>query len=108
MMSMMVMKLCCAGILPGNDEGDDFKHFFLHEMSPSHFYSSSAEAYRAFSEIGRVWAEVGQKTGREDVAQHGTMLMGLSEDVYQQLHASLNKTVNTTQSPVCWLYRQIL
>ena len=44
------------GIPPGTDEGDDFKVQYLHQTPQSHWYASAAEAYRAFAELGRVWA----------------------------------------------------
>ena len=47
------------GIPPGNDEGDDFKHFYMHQNPPVHWYPSLVEAYRAFAELGEVWVKIG-------------------------------------------------
>ena len=95
------------GILPGIDEGDDFRVQYTHQSNQSHWYSSVAEAYRAFAEIGEVWTKVGQTTGRNDVAEHGAELLKLAPLLYHDLHTSLNKTVNTTASPghLCYPHR---
>ena len=45
-----------SGIVQGYDEGDNFHFKMLHTANDSHFYSSSAEAYRGFVEIGEVWS----------------------------------------------------
>jgi hypothetical protein len=87
------------GMMPGGDEGDDFKVIFLHQTQAVHWYSSVAEAYRAFTELGQVWLEVGNSAARSDVAAHGKELLELAPLLYRNLHASLNKTVNTTASP---------
>lgn len=180
------------GVLPGVDEGDDFKVQNIHQTPQSHWYSSIAEAYRAFTEAGevravhllvagsvpppvcctrslafmpnvlqvisskrweitvlavffsrfrrhswlcttQVWVKIGGgAAARPDVAAHGAELLALAPAMYtepkfpndyepgfeivlqhcgtlrrlanfvcryEDLHASLNKTVNTTASP---------
>jgi hypothetical protein len=108
------------GIPAGNDEGDNFNSVYFrarrprpqhHSPPPSadlrprlcadqhpmlHFYSSAAETYRAFTEIGQVWAEVGAAAGRDDVSAHGAALLRLAPLLHRDLHASLNRTVRTT------------
>lgn len=89
------------GLIAGLDEGDSFVHVYFHQgpYQTQHWYSHIAEAYRAFVEIGQVWAKVGKAAGRADVAAHGADLVSLAPDLYHDLHASLNKTMNTTSSP---------
>ena len=87
------------GMMPGVDEGDDFKVQYLHQTPQSHWYSAVAEAYRAFTELGQIWVSVGKMAARGDVAEHGAELLKLAPTLYHDLHASLNKTVNTTASP---------
>ena len=92
------------GMIPGLDEGDHFVRVYYHGHQQSHWYSAAAESYRAFTELGRVWATVGKATGRSDVSAHGAELLKLAPILYHDLHASLNRTVNTTASPGhrCW------
>ena len=53
--------------------------------------------------MGRVWAAVGNLTGRGDVAAHGVELLGLAPQLYHDLHASLNMTVRRSASGErCW------
>ena len=91
--------------------GEDARRFVspLAELTnaarlPRHWYASAAEAYRAFTELGRVWEQVGQAQGRQDVAAHGGELLRLAPLLYHDLHASLNKTVvaTTSISRRCW------
>ena len=72
---------------------------YFHQDVALHFYSSNAEAYRAFAEAGAVWQAVGKASGRADVSAHGARLLGLAPLLYRDLHASMSRTVNTTQSP---------
>ena len=81
------------------DEGDDFKVQYVHQTNESHWYASTAEAYRAFTELGSTWVRVGRVASRDDVVAHGTQLLELAPLLYRDLHASLNKTVSTTASP---------
>jgi hypothetical protein len=62
---------------------------------------------QAFAELGAVWQRIGKASGREDVAAHGTELLATAPLLYRDLHASLDKTVNTTASPghVCYPHR---
>eukprot|EP01052_Picozoa_sp_SAG31_P050147 SAG31_NODE_11317_length_1038_cov_1.950159_2_plen_126_part_00 len=80
-------------------EGDDFKVQYRHQSPQSHWYwySSLAEAYRAFIELGEIWVKIAGTPA--DVAAHGAELLKLAPLMYCDLHASLNKTVNTTASP---------
>jgi hypothetical protein len=87
------------GIPPGTDEGDDFKVQYLHQTPQSHWYASIAEMYRAFAELGEVWETLGKSAARTDISAHGTELRELAPTLYHDLHASMNKTVNTTASP---------
>jgi hypothetical protein len=87
------------GMIPGLDEGDNFVHVYFHSQPQSHWYSAAAEAYRAFTEIGRVWVAVGSATGQAQVSAHGVALLSLAPLLHHDLHASLNRTVNTTASP---------
>ena len=95
------------GMIPGDDEADNYNRLYYHQDTPLHFFSSNAEAYRAFAEMGDVWQQVGKATGREDIAAHGATLLTLAPLLYRDLHASLNRTVNTTQSPGdrCYAHR---
>ena len=52
------------GMLPGDDEADNYNRLYYHKSTPLHFFSSVAETYRAFVEIGAVWQDVGQAAGR--------------------------------------------
>ena len=45
-------------MLPGDDEADNYNRLYYHQKAPLHFFSSVAESYRAFTEIGRVWQVV--------------------------------------------------
>ena len=91
--------LLSYGIIFGLDEGDDFVRRYYHQSNITHFYPHTAEMYRAFSEIGAVWQAVGAANKRPDVVAHGVKLSQLAPEVYRDLHTSLNKTVNITESP---------
>ena len=95
------------GMLPGDDEADNYNRLYFHQDVPLHFFSSNAESYRAFVEMGAVWQDIGKMTGRDEVAKHGATLLALAPELYRDLHASLNMTVNTTQSPGdrCYAHR---
>ena len=95
------------GMLPGDDEADNYNRLYYHQMTPLHFFSSNAESYRAFVEIGQVWQEVGRATGRADVVSHGGELLQIAQELYHDLHTSLNRTVNLTASPGdrCYAHR---
>ena len=85
------------GIPAGNDEGDDFKYFMVHQQPTSHWYSSAAETYRAFVELGTAWAQIGAAHSRADVKAHGEKLLALAPLLYRDLHASLNRTASTSK-----------
>ena len=97
------------GIPGGTDEGDDYKVNYRHQLptNQTHWYPAAAEAYRAFTELGEVWTAIGKGSGRADVSSHGAALLKLAPLLYHDLHASLNKTVNTTASPghLCYPHR---
>ena len=40
------------GMLPGSDEADNYAALYYHQGTQLHFFSATAEAYRAFAEIG--------------------------------------------------------
>merc|ERR1719353_2616755 len=73
-----------------------------HDQLPHHWYASAAEMYRAFTDMGRVWVAVGQASKRADVSAHGSSLLALAPQIYADLHASLNATVNASSSERCW------
>ena len=73
------------------------------DPTPAHWYASAAELYRAFTDIGEVWAAVGKSSGRADVAVHGAKLLELAPMLYNDLHVSMNKTVKVSSSGEhCW------
>ena len=74
-------------------------HIKFHQADTTHWYSHIAEAYRAFSDLGEVWVKVGTAASRPDVVVHGAGLLEEAPAMYTDLHASMNKTVNTTSSP---------
>ena len=86
------------GMLPGDDEADNYNRLYLHQMTPLHFFSSNAESYRAFPEIGDVWQKVGKAVNRPDITQHGAKLLATAPLLYHDLHASLNATMEVTAS----------
>ena len=94
------------GIPPGDDEADNYNRLYYHSdvTPPLHFYSSAAEAYRAFTEMGAVWTEIGSASSREDVRAHGAQLLQVAPLLYRDLHASLNRT-RAGKSGDCWPHR---
>jgi hypothetical protein len=84
------------GIPQGDAEAENARVVMDHTRQPLHFLSSAAEMYRAFTEIGAVWQEIGKAAGRDDVIAHGAELLKTAPLLYRDLHASLNRTVNTT------------
>ena len=91
--------------------GDDAQHdsatstgLMNHDSQPLHWYASAAEMYRAFTDMGEVWAAVGKRADRADVAAHGAKLLALAPKLHADLHASMNKTVNVSASSgkKCW------
>lgn len=95
------------GILYGLDEGDNFVRRYFHSANVSHFYSHTAEAYRAFAELGEVWTILGKASGRTDVADHGMQLTSLAPLIYRDLHRSMNLTANVTASPGTTCYSDV-
>ena len=83
------------GMLPGSDEADNYAALYYHQGSQLHFFSSTAEAYRAFAEMGPVWQTIGKSVGRADIALHGADLLALAPVLYRDLHASLNASETT-------------
>ena len=91
------------GMMAGNEEGDEFVHYRYHQANYSHWYSAVAETYRAFTEIGPLWQAIGMAAGRNDVAEHGKAISNLAPLLYRDLHASMNKTANTSvPGQVCY------
>ena len=84
------------GMLPGDDEADNYNRLYYHQMVPLHFFSSNAESYRAFAEMGAVWSKIGKAAGRDDVTAHAAVLLQTAPLLYRDLHASLSKSMNTT------------
>jgi len=80
--------------------GDGFvAHIDTLDGAFNHFYSVSGNVYRGFTEIGRMWSEIGQHFGRDDVAAHGAQLLAVAPRVRLAMHASLNKTISVTGNP---------
>ena len=75
-----------------------------HDTPPPHWYASAAELYRACMEMGKVWQAVGKSMGRGDITAHGAVLLKAAPELYTDLHASLNRTVNvsSTGTERCW------
>jgi len=98
------------GIPLGDAEADNFAAVRDHSREPLHFLSSAAEMYRAFTEAGAVWLDIGKSAGRSDVVDHGVELLRVAPLLYQDLHTSLNHTghtadlPNSQQGPHCWPY----
>lgn len=86
-------------MIPGDDEADNYNRLYFHQKPPLHFFSTVAETYRAFTDIGEVWSEIGKLRDLEDVADHGQELLRLARTLYDSFHASLEMSVNTTASP---------
>ena len=90
--------------------GDDVQHdadntvpVMNHDVHPLHWYASAAETYRAFTDIGEVWTAIGKSSGRADVAAHGAQLLKLAPQLYHDLHASMNRTLNASSGGErCW------
>eukprot|EP01051_Picozoa_sp_SAG22_P006629 SAG22_NODE_440_length_10484_cov_19.751661_3_plen_300_part_00 len=74
----------------------DNRLYYHGQYVPLHFYSSNAETYRAFVELGSLWQTIGAASQRPDVVAHGAKLLKLAPLLYRDLHASLNRTMNTT------------
>ena len=53
---------------------------------------------RHIAHSGEVWSEVGQRSGRADVAAHGAELLKIAPQLYHDLHSSMNKTANASAS----------
>jgi hypothetical protein len=84
------------GIPQGDAESENFVNVMYHQQEPLHFYSSAAEMYRAFNEMGKVWQVVGKAANRDDVTRHGEELLKIAPSLFTDLHASLNKTKYAT------------
>lgn len=94
------------GMLPGDDEADNYNRLYYHDMTPLHFFSSNAESYHAFAEIGEVWKKVAHATARDDVSDHASLLLSTAPLLYRDLHASLKKSMNTTaEGDRCYPHR---
>eukprot|EP01048_Picozoa_sp_COSAG05_P018612 COSAG05_NODE_2752_length_2684_cov_3.365571_1_plen_528_part_10 len=70
------------GMLPGDDEADNYNRLYYHQDVPLHFFSSNAESYRAFAEMGAVWTKVGKAASRDDVRAHGAELLKIAPELY--------------------------
>ena len=92
------------GIPFGGDECRDGESTSVmnHDELPLHWYASAAEMYRAFTDIGAVWVEIGEQAKRADIIKHGNELLQLAPLLYSDLHASLNRTVGTSAGDRCW------
>ena len=104
------------GLIAGLDEGDTFTHVYpgrhpggdnAAHQATIHWYSHAAETYRAFTDLGEVWAAVGGRSGRADVVAHGAELLKIAPKLYNDIHVSMNKTANATASPghACYNHR---
>ena len=93
------------GIPQGDAEAENYPHVMMHRTKPLHFLSSAAEMYRAFTEMGAVWQQVGKAQGRDDILKHASELLAAAPLLYRDLHASLNRTMYATghpEAPRCW------
>eukprot|EP00729_Bicosta_minor_P012126 gene12126-30363_t len=95
------------GIPAGDDEADCYIFHMYSNASAaslSHFYSSAAEMYRGFAELGAVWVSIGKSAARPDVSAHGAQLLATAPKLYDALHRSLKATTvntNNTAAPRC-------
>ena len=73
--------------------------------TPLSYYSSTAEAYRAFTEMGTVWSAIGAQAKRSDVVAHGATLLEIALLLRRDLETSMNRTVVVTPSGErCWAF----
>ena len=88
------------GIPPGLDEGDGFIAIFAghpgshggYANQLAHMYSCAGGIYRGLEDIGRIWLEVGKKTGRADVTAHGSELLAIAPKLRAAIQTSISKT----------------
>ena len=88
-------------MIHGLDEGDNFVHTRYHDANQTHWYAHAGETYRAFTDLGEVWVKIGAASGRTDVATHGVEIMQVAPLLFNDLHVSMNKTMNTYGEHVC-------
>ena len=95
------------GMIHGLDEGDNFVHTRYHDANQTYWYAHAGETYRAFTDLGEVWVQIGRSNGRADVAAHGVDILKIAGLLFNDLHVSMNKTVNMSSSPghTCYSHR---
>ena len=108
------------GIPFGDDEADTYVHNggfsgrtnpgqpfeWLPKNTRAHHYSAAAEMYRAFTEIGRVWEQLGGELHDADMTAHGEELLATAPLLRQALHASLNRTLeHNAKGERCWAHK---
>jgi len=88
------------GIPPGLDEGDGFIAIFAghpgshggYANQLAHVYSNAGGIYRGLEDIGRMWLEIGKKTGRADVTAHGSELLAIAPKLRAAIQTSISRT----------------
>lgn len=108
------------GIPFGDDEADTYVHNggFSGRTNPGlpiewlpknkrlHHYSSAAEMYRAFTEVGRVWEALAAKLGNAEMAEHAKELLATAPLLLDAFHTSLNRTLeHTATGERCWAHK---
>ena len=78
------------GLVTGDDEADSYGTFIKGGRTEYPFYSLSAEAVRAFSDLGAVFLELGTELKRPNLTETGKTMLGLAPQMLQHLRASLD------------------
>jgi hypothetical protein len=63
------------------------------------FFSNSADASRGFTDMGRVFVEVGRKSANKALAEEGTTMVREAEEMKKDLYAGIQKTMRTNTVP---------
>jgi hypothetical protein len=89
------------GIVPGGDEGDGFVGIYetYGDTPLPHKYSCTANVWRGFDDVGRMWRRIGAAAGRADVSAHADELLQAAPALLAALQASLNATIFDTGIP---------
>ena len=56
------------------------------------YISITAEAWRGFKELGPVFAEIGKKAGREDIADAGAMMSAECDSMQADFATAMTRT----------------
>ena len=89
------------GIIAGGDEGDTFVGYYeTYGTQPlPHKYSTHANVYRGFMDVGSMWNALALNTGRKDLAAHAAELLDAAPRMREHLQASLQMTIWPTGNP---------